>query len=202
MAFDFPNSPTVGQKYPASPIGGQPTYTWDGEKWTTVGGAVTGKTAVWTDGSSAMTAQLTLVAPPVNPTDAAAKSYVDALKTYVDSGLANDLKVAGGQTTTGGFRFTGYNAGTIASGSYTPDAYNGNYHYYTNNGPHTLAAPANDCAIDILVTNGVAAGVITFSGFTVGANPGDALTQTNNNRFVISIRRINGVSTYLVKALQ
>jgi hypothetical protein len=35
MAFDFPTSPTVGQKYPTSPIVGQPTYTWDGQKWTT-----------------------------------------------------------------------------------------------------------------------------------------------------------------------
>jgi hypothetical protein len=33
MALDFPASPSVGQKYPASPIAGIPTYTWDGEKW-------------------------------------------------------------------------------------------------------------------------------------------------------------------------
>jgi len=35
MAIDFPASPSVGQKYPVSPIAGVPTYTWDGEKWTT-----------------------------------------------------------------------------------------------------------------------------------------------------------------------
>ena len=75
--LDFPNAPTVGQKYPQPPVGDVPVYTWDGEKWTTLGGAVAGKTAVWTDGSSAMAAQLTLIAPPVNPTDATAKSYVD-----------------------------------------------------------------------------------------------------------------------------
>jgi hypothetical protein len=94
MAFDFPNSPAVGQKYPASPVGGQPTYTWDGEKWTTVGGTIAGKTAVWTDGSSAMTAQLTLIAPPVNPTHAVAKSYADA-------GDASKVSKAG-DTMTGG----------------------------------------------------------------------------------------------------
>ena len=38
--LDFPNAPTVGQKYPASPVGGVPTYVWDGEKWTTNGGAL------------------------------------------------------------------------------------------------------------------------------------------------------------------
>src|SRR5262245_33212259 len=30
--FNFPSSPTVGQKY--SPGAGVPTYRWDGEKWT------------------------------------------------------------------------------------------------------------------------------------------------------------------------
>jgi hypothetical protein len=34
MAFDFPNSPTVGQTWPTTPVSGQPVYTWDGEKWT------------------------------------------------------------------------------------------------------------------------------------------------------------------------
>jgi hypothetical protein len=38
--FDFPSSPTNGQKYPASPIANIPTYTWDGEKWTTVGASI------------------------------------------------------------------------------------------------------------------------------------------------------------------
>ena len=75
--LDFPNSPTPGQKFPSPAIGGVPVYTWDGAKWTTVGGAVGGKTAVYTDGSTPMAAALTLVAPPVNPNDAAAKSYVD-----------------------------------------------------------------------------------------------------------------------------
>jgi hypothetical protein len=93
MAFDFPNSPTVGQKYPASPVGGQPTYTWDGEKWTTVGGTIAGKTAVWTDGTTAMTAQLTLVAPPVNPTDAVAKSYVDAGNAFTFSNSPRFVRV-------------------------------------------------------------------------------------------------------------
>src|SRR4029077_8942830 len=41
-ALNFPSSPTAGQKFPASPIAGLPVYTWDGEKWTTIGGSATG----------------------------------------------------------------------------------------------------------------------------------------------------------------
>jgi len=103
-----------------------------------------------------------------------------------------------------GYTFTAYNAGTVSSGTLTPAPANGNYQYYTNNGAHTLAVPASDCAIDILVTNGATAGAITFSGsYTVASgNTGDPLTTTNGNRFIISIRRINAISTYAIKALQ
>lgn len=105
-------------------------------------------------------------------------------------------------TTTTGYLFTSYNIGTVSGGTTTPSAANGNYQYYTNNGAHTLAAPSADCAIDILVTNGATAGAITFSGFTVGANTGSPLTTTNTNKFIISIRRINSISTYSVYAMQ
>jgi hypothetical protein len=33
--LDFPTSPSVGQQYPNPSLVGQPTYKWDGEKWTT-----------------------------------------------------------------------------------------------------------------------------------------------------------------------
>lgn len=108
----------------------------------------------------------------------------------------------GGQVISGGYKLTPYNGGTVSSGTYTPDPANGNYQYYTNNGAHTLANPSFDCAIDILITNGASAGAITFTTFTVSANTGDALTTTNTNKFIVSIRRINGVSTYVIKALQ
>jgi hypothetical protein len=75
--FDFPNAPTVGQRFPATPTTGVPTYTWDGAKWTTIGAPLGGKTPVYTDGSNPMAATLTLSGDPVNPTDAADKHYVD-----------------------------------------------------------------------------------------------------------------------------
>jgi hypothetical protein len=39
--LDFPASPAIGDKYPTPAVAGQPQYTWDGEKWTTVGAQVT-----------------------------------------------------------------------------------------------------------------------------------------------------------------
>jgi hypothetical protein len=199
MALDFPASPTVGQKYPASPVAGVPTYTWTGTLWTTQGtGAVAGKLAVYSDGSVPMTAQLTLQAgtDPTAVDHAARKAYVDA---QIAALSALCLKVAGGQTTTGGFKVTPYSQ---AAGSFTVNPLNGNYQYTTNNGAFTITAPTGDCAVDILVTNGAAAGGITFTGFTVGSNIGDALTTTNGHRFIISVRRINAVATYIIKALQ
>jgi hypothetical protein len=112
------------------------------------------------------------------------------------------MLTSGNQTLSGGFSVTSYNLGT-GSGTVTPSPVNGNYQYMTNNGAFTLAAPASDCAIDILVTNGASAGSITFSGFTVPTGGGgDTYATTNANRFLLMIRRINSISTYVWKALQ
>lgn len=105
-------------------------------------------------------------------------------------------------TLTVGFSVTNPDLGTITTGTVTPDAAAGNYQFYTNNGAHTLAAPTTNTAIDILITNGASAGAITFSGFTVGALTGSPLTTTNGQHFLVQIRRINGVATYSVYALQ
>jgi len=40
MGINFPSSPTVGQKYPSPSVAGVPTYTWDGQKWTTFADAL------------------------------------------------------------------------------------------------------------------------------------------------------------------
>lgn len=100
---------------------------------------------------------------------------------------------------TKGFTVTPFNNGSKTTGTFTPDPTNGNYQYYTNGGAHTLAAPASDCAIDMLVINGASgAGAITLSGFkTAGTGASGAVYATTANTWwVISIRRINGVSTY------
>lgn len=101
-----------------------------------------------------------------------------------------------------GFTVTPFNAGTLTTGTFTPVPASGNYQYLINGGAFSIAAPAADCAITLMVTNNASAGAITFTGFTVGASTGSPLTTTNGNRFIITIVRINGVSTYTVYALQ
>lgn len=106
---------------------------------------------------------------------------------------------------TTGYTVSSFNAGSnVASyGTWTPDPANGNYQYATSNGAFTLSSPSSNSALDILLTNGVNAKSITFSGFTVDANNiGDLYNTTNTNRFIFMIRRINNVSTYIIKALQ
>lgn len=139
-------------------------------------------------GGITMTGPLILKGDPTADLEAAPKQYVD-----------KRLALVGGQTTTGGFNFTPYNQ---PSGSFTVDPWKHNYQYWTCTGASTITAPASDCAVDILVTNSPG-GAITFSGFTVNAaNAGDPLTTTNGHRFIVSIRRIASISTYVVKALQ
>jgi hypothetical protein len=113
------------------------------------------------------------------------------------------MLTTGGQTITGGYRITPYNAGTRTAGqTFTPDAFNGNYQYYSNGGAHTFATPANDCAVDVMVNNVSGAGAISFPGYSISSNVGDPLTTTVGHYFIISLRRINGVSTFTIKALQ
>jgi hypothetical protein len=84
MAFDFPASPTVGQLYPSPALANASQYYWDGSRWVTWAGPQLTKNVVYTDGSAPMTGQLTVLASPTHPTDAASKAYVDA---QVSSGV-------------------------------------------------------------------------------------------------------------------
>jgi len=106
-------------------------------------------------------------------------------------------------TITKGYQVTPYSIGTLAS-TLTPDPANGNYQYATAGATAcTISPPSSDCAIDILVTNSSAGG-ISFAGgsvWTVGTT-GDTYNTTGTNKFILSIRRINSVATYVWKALQ
>lgn len=101
-----------------------------------------------------------------------------------------------------GFSVVAANLGVI-SANITANASLGNYQYGTANAAFTITAPSTDCAIDILLTNGSGAGTITLSGFTANAtNAGDTYATTSTNKYILMIRRINAVSTYIWKSLQ
>ncbi len=104
-----------------------------------------------------------------------------------------------GQTLTGG---AGVTAKSLSTGNVTIDCGARPLQYITNGGAYTITAPAADGSCMLLVTNNGSAGATTFTGFTVGANIGDALTTTDTQKFTISIWRINGVSGYRIAAHQ
>ncbi len=104
-----------------------------------------------------------------------------------------DQVVAGGATVT---------AKSLSTGNITVDCGDRPLQYITNGGAFTITAPAADGSCMLLVTNNGSAGSITFTGFTVGSNTGDALTTTNTNKFTISIWCINGTSGYNIVAHQ
>jgi hypothetical protein len=107
-----------------------------------------------------------------------------------------------GYTTTGGNRFTTFDAGNVGAGqTFTPNAFNGNYQLYRNMGAHTFAAPTADCAVDVMIYN-QSPGAVTFTGFTVGSNTGDLMPANAGWWFIVSVRRIFGISTYVIKSLQ
>ena len=116
---------------------------------------------------------------------------------------ANGTVVTANNTVTinTGYSVSPYNLGTV-SANITLGMSNGNYQYMTANAAFTITAPTSDGAIDVLVTNGAGAGTISFSGFTVGSSTGSTYATTNANKYILSVRRINAVSTYSWYALQ
>lgn len=136
----------------------------------------------------------------------------NASDTTIARSAAGTVTIEGGQvllnnqtaTISKGFNLTPYSIGTFAA-TFTPDPANGNYQYGTHDSTNITSfnVPGSDCAIDILITNSGTAGSIAFSGsYSVSSNTGDTFTTTTGHKFIVSIRRINGVSTYFVKALQ
>ena len=101
-----------------------------------------------------------------------------------------------------GYTFTPFNAGTPV-GSFTPNGANGNYQFLNATGSLTIQIPPADCVIDILITNASGiVGIFFGAGYSVGANVGDPYDITIGHKFIFTIKRINGTSTWFIKALQ
>lgn len=103
------------------------------------------------------------------------------------------------QTLSGGANVTSNNLGTITTGTVTVDCGKGPLQYLTNGGTFTIAAPANDGACVIQITNNASANFVGFSGFTVNANyTGASLNTVNGSKFMMSVTRVNGSSIYVI----
>jgi hypothetical protein len=115
---------------------------------------------------------------------------------------ANILKANAAAVLTAAVTATPEDAGTKASGNYTPSPVGGNFKKYINGGAHTLAAPtfAGNYTAVIQVTNSASAGAITFSGFAKVI--GDVLTTTNAQLFQIGLTKTDGGVIATVVAMQ
>lgn len=100
------------------------------------------------------------------------------------------------QITEGGFTAASYNAGTKSSGTFTPDALNGNFQHCVNGGAFTLAPPSSVCSIILQIANTTGAGTITTSGFS--KVNGDAFDTTTTSAFECVIRKTNSYSLLTV----
>jgi hypothetical protein len=149
----------------------------------------------------------------INITTAATVAGMNVVPTVQAAYDKANTSVQNNATTliTVGYTVQPWNAGVnvAAYGTWTPNPANGNYQFANSNGAFTLAAPSTNCAIDVLFSNGTGgaangARAITFSGFKVqSGGTGDTYSSsTANAQYILSIRRINNISTYVWKALQ
>jgi len=122
-----------------------------------------------------------------------------AVKTYVDT--VADTKInKDGDTLTGGFIATSFDAGTKTTGTYTPAALDGNFQHAINGGAHDLEPPADVCTMIIEYTNNASAGAIDVTAFT--STGGDTATTTNGHKFLYYITKSENYSHLNIKALQ
>jgi hypothetical protein len=113
----------------------------------------------------------------------------DADTTLADADAALDVRIDA-------IELRDTTAYSVPAGSYTVNHLQ-RLQYMTNSGGRTIGAPAGDCTVDLLITNGGSAGTLTWSGFlSTTQGVGDAFTTTNGHRFLVRIVRINGASTY------
>src|SRR5215472_16706973 len=100
------------------------------------------------------------------------------------------------QVVTGGANVTSV---SLAAGTITVDCGKCPLQFITNSAAFTINAPVADGSCMLLITNAaVGAGAITFTGFTSEANHGDSINAGANNKFTLSIWRINGTASYRV----
>jgi hypothetical protein len=138
-----------------------------------------------------------------NPVGTSTKQTITQLQTFMQGNLASPIARldTADQTTTGGSNVTSL---SLTTGNITIDCGARPLQFITaNTAAWTITAPANDGSCMLLITMPAASGVVpTFSGFSVGSNTGDTITNAANAKFTLSIWRINAISGYRVAAHQ
>ena len=156
------------------------------------------KVPYYTGSGTASTADFTSAARTLNAAaDAAAQRTAIgvAIGSDVQAYDAATVKSNATKVLTAGYAATPYDGGTQTTGTYTPDEANGNFQHYINNGAHTLALPANDSTIVLLIVNGASAGAITTSAFDKVT--GVAPTTTAGHKFFAYLTKMHvGATTY------
>ena len=112
------------------------------------------------------------------------ESQISDLGTY-ETADADILKADTADTLTAGFKATSYDNGTKSTGTFTPDADNGNIQHYTNNGAHTLAAPDGPTTMVLEIVNDSSAGTVTLANFD--AEYGINMVTTDGNVYQANI---------------
>ena len=118
---------------------------------------------------------------------------------FFESADPDILKADTPDELTAGFDAAPHDAGIKSSGTYTPDAANGNLQFAVNGGAHALAPPANNTTLIVQYTNNASAGAVTTSGFT---KVDGAFTTTNGDDFLAYISKVNGFSHLNIVAMQ
>ena len=103
------------------------------------------------------------------------------------------------QTLSGGANVT---AQSQSTGNITIDCGSRPLQFITNNGAWVITAPSSDGSCILLVTNGASAATATYSGFSPATPGGDTINNTNGNKFMLSVARINGTTTGRWLAMQ
>src|ERR1700676_4493655 len=98
------------------------------------------------DGSFSLSQNFGTGTPPSNDFPNQVGSVLSDIATSIAvpslASIGSFLQATVSTTTSVGYLFTSYNAGSFSSGTYTPNAALGNYQYLTNNGAFTWAVPA------------------------------------------------------------
>ena len=123
------------------------------------------------------------------------------VQTVINSGVGSLMTLtAQDQVVSGGARTPAYSIG--ATTTLKVDYGDGPMQSFPNTKAMVIQAPAADGYCSLLIYNNTGAGTIATSGFTVSAFTGDAVTASSGYGYVWNLMTINGISTYMIKALQ